>query len=377
MTALEQLRGGFPEGPLDARRIAATLQQPGCTRRMTLDAAGVPLNRLAKLLGAPEARQSPFAITRGNAFERIVMDNGMAVLIAVAREALGMPLTHVRQVDLSAEQIAATFGRNDSRLRLRLTRQRLQEMLSGDEAAANLLRHPLFSITVAGVDQHVEADVLALVDQGVLHIIEIKSFQAIDGRPNQDKVAETALQSAVYVLAMQDLVTSMGFSPEVVSPHVLLILPRNFSFAAVGYVMDVRWRVRRLRRQLASLPSASAIAEALAPDVRLPDLPPRNASPAEVATARQEAGRVVSALVPKFGDGCVSCPLFRICRDEARATGSVAALGSAVAADCGDVGTVEHVLALARGERTPTSPAEESAAAIFSRALRSVAGGGR
>ena len=263
MPTLDQLRGGFPAGPLDARRIAAVLEQPGCARRMTLDAARVHLNRLARLLGAPEARQSPFAITRGNAFERLVTENGMAMLIAVARETLHLPLTEIRQIDLSAAQVSATFGRNDSRLRLRLTQQRLREMLSGDGLAANLLRHPLLSVAVAGVDQYVEADALALVNHGALHIIEIKSFQAIDGRPSERKVAETALQAAVYVLALQDIAVSIGFSPQVVSTRVLLILPRNFSFTPVGYVVDVRSRLSRLRRQLALLPSATAIAETL------------------------------------------------------------------------------------------------------------------
>lgn len=376
MNSLDRLRGGFQPAPLDARRIAATLEQPGCTRRTTLDAAQVPLDKLARLLGAPQARQSPFAITRGNQFERKVMDNGMAELLRVAREVLGLPLTSVRQIDLSAEQVAATIGRSRSQvgpIRLRLTRERLAEMLRGDPGAASLLRHPLLAIPVAGVEQRVEADVLALVSEGALYVIEIKSFQALDGRPNERKVAETALQSAVYVLALQDLVMSLGFSPTIVVQRVLLILPRNFSFTPVGFSLDVRARVNRLRRQLAALPSAVAIADGLDPMVALPTMPGSKATVDEVAAARTEASRAVSAIAPVFGDGCTSCPLFRYCRDEARSSGAVAAVGSAVAADCGDLGSVDEVLDLARGNRAPGSILEEAVAATYSRALRAVA----
>jgi hypothetical protein len=374
MNSLDRLRNQFPSAPFDARRIAATLEQPGCGRRTTLDAAHVHLNRLSELLGAPIARQSPFAITRGKAFERLVMDSGMAVLLSVVRAELGMAITDVRQVDLSAEQVAATYGKSTSARRLALTRQRIMEMLGGDATAASLLRHPLFAISVAGVEQHVEADVLALVQGGRLHIIEIKSFQAIDGRPDAGKVAETALQSAVYVLAIEDLVQSIGLPNTVVSPDVLLVIPRDFSFTAVGYRMNVRTRVSRLRRQLASLPSASAIADLLPADLRLPPLPGKTATETEVEVARRLAGDVLAAIAPTFGDGCASCPLFRFCRDEARTAGSVVALGSAIAADIGDVGTFDAALALARGERTPSSPAETAVADTLGRALRAIGG---
>ena len=212
--ALTRLRGGFDAVPLDARRIAATLLQPGCGRRTVLDAAQVQLDKLAALLGAPAARQSPFALARGNTFERLVLENGMADLLALAREKLGLAITDARQVDLSADQVHETFGRRDSRLRAELTKQRLREMLEGNASAPNLIRHPVFTVMVAGVTHYVEADVLALVERGVLHVIEIKGYQAVDGRPDQSKVAETALQSAVYLIAMQTRSRRLGMSPK-------------------------------------------------------------------------------------------------------------------------------------------------------------------
>jgi hypothetical protein len=377
VTPLDRLRGPFPTKRFDARRIAATLEQPGCDRRLTLDAAHVHLNRLAEVLGAPPARQSPFALTRGNAFERQVMDSGMAGLLPVLRSELGMSIGAVRQVDLSAEQVASTYGKATPSLRLLLTRQRLTEMLIGDPAAANLIRHPLLAVSVAGLVQYVEADVMALVHAGRLHIVEIKSYQAIDGRPDPAKVAQTALQSAVYVLAIQDLVEDLGFPVTIVSTDVLLVVPANFSFTPVGYRTSVRSRVSRLRRQLASLPAASTIAEALPDDLVLPAAPGRTATVAERDVARRQAAEVVSAISPLFGDGCPTCPLFRFCRDEARSSGAVDALGSAITADIGDVATVDAALALARGEQTPTSPPEAAVAETLSRAMRAATSGPR
>jgi hypothetical protein len=367
--ALARLRGSFRSSRLDARRIASTVEQPGCGRRTLLDAAHVHLNDLAQLLGAPEARQSPFAITRGNAFERNVMADGMAGLLAVLRARLGMAITEVRQIDLSAEQVAATFGRSTNRVRARLTLDRLREMLVDSPGSANLLRHPLFAIEVAGVTQYVEADVLAFVDRGSLQIVEIKSFMSLDGRPDPAKVADAARQSAVYVIAMQDAAVSLGFPSSVVATRVLLVLPRDFTFQPDGHIVEVVSNVRRLRRQLSALPDASALADALAPGVSLPSLPTKGASAMELEAARIQAAAAVGAIDPRFGDGCTTCPLFRFCRDESRAAGSVAALGSAIAADLGDVTTIEEALALARGERLPSTPAEQAVQAALGAAL--------
>lgn len=365
---LHELRGGMPAKPLDARRIAGGLDQPGCPRRQLLDAAAVPLDHVARLLDCPESGQSPFAITRGNTFENRIFDNGMAELISMVRTLLNYDLTHVAQVDLSAEQIYEAFGRSDNTLRVAETRRHLGAMLSGDPSACSLVRHPMTTLDVGGVTAYLEADALSFYAGGQFTTVEVKSFSAIDGVPDPAKTASALLQSAVYVISLQDAVAALGHDPDVVSTRVLLILARDFSLSPVGFVRDIAPIVRRLRRRLASLPATAELAAAIPPGMSLPSLPAKGATGPECRVIASQVADTVSALACRFGDGCMSCPLFRFCRDEARLTGAVTATGSAVAEVCGDVTTVDAALRLAAGTTAPRTPAEVAVAGHLGRA---------
>ena len=366
--ALTALRGGMPIKPLDARRIAGSLDQPGCARRQLLDAAAVPIDELANLLGCPDAGQSPFAITRGNAFERLVFDNGMAKLIALVRKHLGFDITRITQVDLSAEQIKATFGRCDNHLRARETRRHLSAMLAGDPSACCLIRHAMLTFEVGGMTTYLEADALCFYTGGQLTVVEVKSFPAIDGHPDPAKTAAAIRQSAVYILALRAVVAELGYDPSIVSTRVLLVLTRDFTLNAVGFVRDIATSVHRLQRLLNRLPVTAEIAITIPAGASLPALPSRGASLDERKQAAREAGNVVGALAARFGDSCMSCPLFRFCRDEARARGEVTTAGSAVAEICGDVHTVDLALELATGNRPPANSSEFAVASHLGRA---------
>lgn len=366
--ALTGLRGGMPVQPLNARRIAGGLDQPGCPRRQLLDAAAVPLDRVARLLDCPDSGQSPFAITRGNSFEARVFENGMAELIAMVRDLLGYDITRVAQVDLSAAQMSETFGRSDNRLRVKETRRHLRAMLAGDPTACSLLRHPMTILDVGGITAYLEADALSFFAGGELTTVEVKSFAAIDGVPDPVKTTAALVQSAVYMVSLQDTVADLGYDPKAVSTRVLLILARDFGLTPVGFVRDIAPIVRRLRRRLASLPATAELADAIPDGTSLPALPVKDATAKERRTVARQVADTVSALPCKFGDGCMSCPLFRFCRDEARNHGSVTATGSAVAEVCGDVTTVTTALELADGHITSTSAAEAAVAAHLGRA---------
>lgn len=364
---LAVIRGGMPAGALDARRIAGTLDQPGCARRQILDAAAIPIERLATLLGCPSG-QSPFAIIRGNVFEQRVFDNGMAELIALVREHLDHDLTAVDQVDLSCDQLTEAYGRADNNLRVAETRRHLSAMLSGDPSGRHLLRHPMTTLDVGGVTAYLEADAFSFVHGGQLTTVEVKSFAAIDGVPDPPKSAAALTQAAVYIASLQDTITDLGFDPSRVSTRVLLILPRDFSLTPAGFVRDIAPTVRRLRRRLAALPATTALVAALPVGLSLPALPSKQATEDEREHARRAAAGTVSAMPRRFRDGCISCPLFRYCRTEARAADEVTVIGSVGAELCGDVGTVAEVLSLARGARQPTTPAETAVAMHVGRA---------
>jgi hypothetical protein len=369
--AFAALRGDFPPAALNARRIASSLDVPGCNRRAVLDAACVDINKLAKLLTGEDDRQSPFTITRGNQFEEQVVADGMSSVIQLVRDHLGFTIPEVRQRDLSAAAIREQTGLREPHdvlaYRAWLTRQHLERMLRGEDDAHNLLRHPVTCLSIGGETAWLEQDVLAFAVAGHLGVVEIKSFASIDGRPDPDKVSAALRQSAVYVLSVQQLAAELGFGPDVISTKVLLILPRNLGFVPVGLAHDVEMQVARLRRQIAAVPRVSSIVRSLPEGLALPALPPKNAPAAEVRQARSAAADVVSSIAPRFGDGCTPCPMFKVCRGEAERHHLVSRLGNDVANSCGSVSTIDRALALADGDAVARTEAERALQDVLGR----------
>jgi hypothetical protein len=377
-SALAAFRGEMPSAPFDARRIASGLEQPGCTRRRLLDTIAAPLDRIASLLGCAEAGQSPFAIGRGIAFENKVFENQIELLADLMRSHFGYEVDELTAVDLSVKEIRKAFGRADNKLRVAETLKHLTKMLPTLKPSGCLLRHAMFRMVAGGIDAYLEADAVCFCLGGQLHVAELKSFPAIDGVADPEKVAAALLQTAVYVAALQDTVASLGYDRSAVSTRILLVLPENFTLKPTGFVRDIGPIVRRLRRRLRGLPTGSMLARAVPPAVCLPRLPAAGADPEVRNRAAQELSVAISAVDCRFGDGCGSCPLFRYCRDEARRLGTVAAAGSAVAEICGDVHSIDTALQLAEARRRPSAAAESAvatqlgrAAAVYIRAMAS------
>ena len=250
--------------------------------------------------------------------------------------------------------------------RAALTKHHIERMLSGDDDAHNVLRHPLTRLRIGGRDAWLEQDVLAFAVAGHLGVVEIKSFPAIDGRADPDKVAAALRQSAVYVLSVQALAAELGFGPNAVSTTVLLILPHNLSFTTpVGQPADVAMQMARLRRQIAAVPDVASILESLPDGLALPALPGKYAPAAEVEHARSAAADVVAAIPARFGNGCTGCPMFKVCRGEAERQRLVNRLGNDVANSCGSVTTIDRALALADGRATGRTEAERAVADVL------------
>lgn len=373
-TAAEQrlvaYRGDCPTQPLTARRLAGLLDVPGCVRRQVLDAVGAPLDPLAELVGAPPGGQSPFAITRARQFEALVTTGDMGPLLVLLREQLDAPVTAVRERDLSPEQVRTQYRRGDAAFRARLSEQYLGQMLHGEEAAVNLLRRPVLTLTLGGEPTFIEPDLVAYTTTDPLHPVEIRSYACVDGIADPGQVSLTAREIAVHVIAAQEVAHRLGHDRARVATRGLLTLPRNFTLEATGRPLDVAPQVRRLRRALAGFPARAALARHLPEGVSLPAPPPRDA-PATVRTAAAEqAAEALGALPSRFGDGCLSCGLFTFCRDQQQAAGAVARLGGAASNLCGDVGTVTAALELAEGRRAPTTGAEQAVAGQLSRAAK-------
>ncbi|MFJ8427785.1 hypothetical protein [Streptomyces sp. NPDC094021] len=354
---LAELRGaGVPAKALDARALAALAANPGCRRRAILDGAGVDKAALASALGAPSGfGQSQFALTRGNAFEAKVKADGGAELLRLAHTRLdpGAEAPESAAVpDLTAHGPEGRTARTALALR-EATRA----------GGWTLLDHPMLALDVAGSLAFLEPDAVVVHPDGSWSVVEIKSFPMLDGSADPAKVGAAARQSAVYVLALEDVAARLEPAPRV-RHRVLLVCPKDFSNLPAGSAVDVRKQRAVTARQLARLTRIEEIAE------ELPE--------GTCFAPGQDAGELtaaVAAVPATYAPECLSaCELAFHCRERARAAGAVTRLGRPLRAELGGLTTVEDVLAAAHGELgDPDDPAVAAlrrAAALRAEALQ-------
>lgn len=347
---LDQLRGAAPAGRHNARTIAALTTNPGCPRRGLLDAAAVDKAAVARALGyPPQFGQSQFAITRGNTFEAMVKANGCAELIALLRDALGLTIPEVSYDDLEA------VADNDSpSMRCRRTRQLVEHALR--TGAGTLFDHPMLRIEIAGATAYLEPDVVALQVDGKFHVVEIKSFAVVDGQADPAQVAAAARQSAVYVLALRQLVTELGYPADRVSDNAILVCAKDFTNRATAELVDLRKQLSVIERQLSRLASITDLIELL----------PAGATFEE----GEELEATVDAVPARYTPDCLSsCELGGFCRAQSRTCGSVDVLGRGVCDDLGGIDRIDTVLELAHGTRLP-APEQADIARVLRQAQR-------
>jgi hypothetical protein len=352
---LDQIRGPVPPRPHDARTIAALTSNPGCVRRAILDAAGVDKPKLAAAAGFPAPfGQSQFAITRGNAFEAQVKANGCAELLRLLREQLGLPIPEVSYDDL--EEVA---GNRSLPLRHARTRQMLTRSAESGADAGTLFDHPLLTLEVGGRLAYLEPDLIAFRLRGQFHVVEIKSFAAIDGQADADKVAAAAIQSAVYVLALRQLLNGI-VAGNLVSDDVFLVCPENFSNRPMAARLDVRKELTVLTRQLSRLAFIADLVETYPPDITF-DLQADDAGIAH--RPAEELTDALMTLPARYMPDCLaSCEMCRFCRNEAR--GTTAVLGRVVREDLGGIEYVDTALRLASGDLEPDLDTDDAAAIL-------------
>ncbi|MFE2694138.1 hypothetical protein [Streptomyces mirabilis] len=366
---LAELRGSdVPPKALDARALAALAANPGCDRRALLDGAGVDKAKLADALGSPSAfGQSQFAFMRGNAFEARVKADGGAELLRLVHEKL----------DPGAEPPAAGVVPDLSAVgpegRAARTALALREATTA--AVWTLLDHPMLALDVAGSPAFLEPDAVVVHPDGSWTVVEIKSFPMLDGSADPAKVGAAARQSAVYVLALEEVAARLGAGPQGhgaqdgdtvpdVRRRVLLVCPKDFSNLPTASAVDIRKQRAVTRRQLARLTRVEDIADTLPEGTCLaPDLPA-----ADLTTA-------VESVPATYAPECLAaCELAFHCRDRSRAEGVVTALGRSLRSELGGLTTIGEVLATAHGAAgDPDDPAVVAllrAAALRSEALQ-------
>ena len=338
-SGLDRLRGRALPKNHDARTISALAANPGCARRALLDAAGVDKQRVAAHVGyAAPFGQSQFAIARGNAFEAQVKEGGGAQLLTLLREHIDLDVSEVGYADLN------DIGGNEQReIRHRRT---VQVLTAADQPGRTLLDHPLLRLRVGGRHAYLEPDLIALRLDGTVHVIEIKSFAVIDGQADGSKVAAAAIQSAVYVRALRDLMAEAGADPAAVSHATILVAPKDFSSQPTATSLDVRRQLGVLDRQLSRIASIEELV------ARYPSTLTFDLDPDDKGRPRRPAAELAAAITQvtsNYAPECLAtCELCFLCRDEA--AGTTGALGKPVREDLGGIEYAAAALSLAHGQ---------------------------
>ncbi len=354
---LAALRGSAPRLPYSARSLAAMENNPRCSLRALLDASGSNKAAIAKHAGypAPFVRSS-FAITRGNAFEAMVKDNGCAELLRVLRETLELTLPEVGYRDLND---VGGDGRPEVR-HARTTRLLVQAARGlGD---GTLYDHPMLRLQVGGHEVFLEPDLVAFRIDDRFHVVEIKSFPIIDGQADPAQVRSATTQACAYIIALRAMLRQAGIGPQAVSDTLVLVAPKDFTNRPTAAFVDARKQVAALTRQLARIERIGDLLSLL-PDGLTFDLDPdeedRPQRPAEELT------EALDQVPATYRPDCLNhCEMAFYCRSRARACASLDVLGPAVREQFGGIDTATMALGLARGQLTPSADQSEMAAAL-------------
>jgi hypothetical protein len=362
---LDALRGSTKPVAGNARSIIALGANPRCGLRRLAQAARVDLGKVvAGTDFAMPSGQSPFALTKGNRWEKRLKEANYELLLALLREAEGLPVTEIRIRNLHAE---FPFKPKDPywslQQRLAATHQAVLEGLSGEPSPLNLVDGAVLTVPVGGHLVYLELDGLAFRAGGRYRVVEIKSFSVVDGRADPAKVAEAAQQAAVYVLALQDLVADLGYDRSLVHDEVFLIAARNVSLRPQLERLVVTSEVRSLRRRLGEgLDIDDLLARATAEDSFFGD--GTGDETERLARVTAIADRVGTTYEP----ACLShCAMAWWCRDRAASSGAPECLGGSVARYLPEVPTLTRALDLAAG--ATATPAEADTAQLLRRAV--------
>ncbi|NYI08279.1 hypothetical protein [Allostreptomyces psammosilenae] len=338
---LTGLRGPVPPADHDARTIAALAANPGCRRRALLDAAGVDKAAVAHHLGRPAPfGRSPFAISRGIAFERRLTADDCAELLATVTERLDGSPAPAHQRDVHA------LGAGSAEERLERTRLALEKVAgAGASGGWTLLEHPMLTLSVGGTPARLEPDAVLVGPDGGWTVVEVKSFPVLDGSADPVKVGAAARQAAVYALALQEAAEELGLPADPVRPRVVLVCPEGFGSRPTASVVDLRRQIAVTRRQLRRMASLEETAAALPPEVTF-DLRPNRAG--RPTRDPEDLERSLAAVAADYTPDCLAaCELSFHCRHEARACGAPGALGRGARGELSGLGGLDDLLRIA------------------------------
>jgi hypothetical protein len=369
-SALDSIRGSMERARANARTVAALTDNPGCTRRRVIDAAGVRAYDLAETLGHPATRgQSPFAITTGRKFEsRLKEDSRYRLLAEVLKPFVVLPIDALRIEDLNRGS-----GKGVPRLEYRAkeTEKVLASIARGDDDAPHIVDHPVLVFDLAGTPVYLEPDALAFRVGNQLELVEIKSYAIIDGQADPGKLSATAGQSAVYLLALRATLARLGFDPELLRQSVILVAPRNFGRTPTAHRVPLRKKMIALERVLRAVPRTSAVVGTLAQGFTL-DVDP--GKKLDAASRKAALDRAVRQLPMLYVPECLAaCDMAKYCREQAVVDDDPSRLGRVARDTLAGVHRLADALRLATEGPGPGEDALASVAEALQNAYRALA----
>lgn len=332
------------------RRFEQWARNPTCQANTLSAVHDVPMAEVARRDGAtPTMGQSPFAIARGQSFERSLYRNGGRAMFQALNEAGVLP--------------EAASGLADFRLRLNGGRlHRLDQALA---ATAALFRHVAQSTDrttgpwlVAGATVRVPGGVMLpeailVLDALVIHwneppnppklvVGEIKTYPDRAGYTDQSELATTRAQAGIYVHGLQLVVEELGLGGQIrVAEKGFLVFTRpGFNRPSIRGDEDLQYQAERARRGFALLRDAAA------------GLPK--------GSGRAGVDEIRTAAI-HYSEVCVGfCDRASVCREQALAAGDGAVLGDDVERFLGDV-RLQRAIELMEGSE-PATEAERDLA---------------
>jgi hypothetical protein len=362
---LAAIRGAAPRRSPNVRALAGYAQHINCNLATLGFAAGVSFDRLlVKTRFQMPFGQSPFAIGRGLAFEKLLRANDYAAIRELFRGLPGFPASGARIVNVREgypKDGTAMPRRAEATLKL------LGQILRAEPSAPHLIDGVVLTATIGGRTAYFEADALAAWASAMIRAAEVKSFPKVDERVDPEKLGAALDQVAFYILLTRDAVLRLGGNPErLVSDRALLITPKNVGMTPTLSEQRVTQRIERNRKLLESIPDPADVVASV----------PRALSFGPVAdTAAGERVRleVLNDLADRVGTcyepSCLStCGNAKFCRERAFREGTPSVVGTGAAHLLPEILTLGRAEELTRGD-TP-STAEAPAAALLERAGR-------
>jgi len=361
---LAAIRASAPARSPTVRVLAAYAEHSDCNLATLGFAAGVDFDRL--LVGtqyeAPFG-QSPFAFSRGVAFERMIAKHGYALTLELLREKMDFAVDDAKIINLRQ---AYQKNKQGMQMRANDTRTLIRQLINGSPTAPNLIDGAVLQASIGGMPAFFEADALAARFGGPIHAGEVKSFPVVDGRADRDKLGAALDQVSMYILFAKQLVESIGANPDLISPVALIITPMNVSLTPTLSIKDVSKRIGRAERLLAKVPDVRKIAADIPPDISFGPI----ATPTAPEASRADALHVLADRVgTAYSPSCLSsCGNALFCRGRAFKACSPSLTGPQAIRLLPGVRSLDRAAELTDG--APPSINEASVAPLLARAGR-------